>query len=196
VSNDAVREATGRTWSQWQEWLDGEQARDLSHPRIVDLLLRRGRLKSHWWRQQVTVGYEQLIGRRIEGQTADGRFQIGIQRTLPAPAAELWRWLLSAAGRTVWLGESADFEARKGARYTTDAGERGEIRSVAEGRRLRLTWQPAAWAEPSTLQLTLDPRKRGTALRFHHEGLVGPVEREQMRERWGDTLDRVRDGLS
>ena len=181
TSDEAVRKATGRGWDAWVGLLDERGCRALPHKRVAALLRDEGLIESPWWCQQVTIGYEHAIGRRAVGQTADAGFQIGIQRTLPVTAEEAWAALTRGAWRDLWLGRLDDLRLEKGAGYETADGVRGEVRSVATGRRLRLTWQPADWESPSTLQLYLVAKGDRTSIRIHHERLASERAREEMR---------------
>lgn len=198
ISDEAVREATGRSWEEWFALLDEEGAEELSHKEIAELLISKGYLgrDDGWWAQSVTVGYEYARGRRVKGQTVDAGFQLGVQRTLPVEAGRLWQFLTSAQGLAVWLGEGIEaLRMEKGATYQSDEGTRGEIRSVYPGEKLRLTWQPAGWENESTLQLYLEDKGEKTALRFHHEKLTGPRQRAEMKEHWQEVLGRIKAAL-
>jgi len=191
ISSAAVTKATGKGWDSWVALLDSRGARDLPHKQIAELLRDDGLIESLWWCQQVTVGYEHAIGRRTVGQTADAGFQIGVQRTLPVRAEDAWALLTTGGWRDVWLGVVDTLPLEKGARYETTARVRGEVRSVATGRRLRLTWQPADWESPSTLQLYIEAKGDRTAIRVHHERLASEAARVEMRRHWGAILDEL-----
>jgi uncharacterized protein YndB with AHSA1/START domain len=112
---------------------------------------------------------------------------VGVQRTIPASKAALWRLLLGPEGLAQWLGKLEDLPLKPGRHYQTADGTRGEIRSVDRGTRLRLTYQPAGEDNSSTLQITLScPRNTAekTTLRFHQEKLRDAEHREQMRAHW------------
>ena len=72
--------ATGRTWEGWVAFLDGIDARKLSHTEIARRIFDTG-LASGWWSQSITVAYEQHIGRRAPGQDCDGVFAVSATRT-------------------------------------------------------------------------------------------------------------------
>jgi hypothetical protein len=56
----------------------------------------------------------------------------------------------------------------------------------------RLTWQPAGWEEPATVQLTISESASGkTAIQAHMEKLPDAEAREAMRERWREALSRL-----
>ena len=191
VSSEAVAKATGRDWTGWLEFLDGLGARELDHKGLVALLAGPGGLDHGWWQQTVAVGYGQARGLRVVGQTAEGNFQIGVQKTLPLPADEAWTLLTEDPGRTLWLGHTDNLEFVTGEQYGTSEGTRGAIRSLVPGERVRLTWHHPDLARPSTLQIYVAPSGEKASVRFHQERLSSLEEREQMRRRWKDVLEEL-----
>ena len=189
VSDDSVREATGRGWDEWLATLDAAGARDWDHQRIVAYLEREhGESCSSWWRQSVAVTYERARGKRAVGQTAGG-FQVGVQRSVARPVTEVWALVTSRPD--LWLGEGVRVVLEPGRHYEA-AGTKGEIRVVKPGDRLRLTWQLDGWTAPATVQLTLLATGPGkTALHAHVERLPDAGARETARARWREALDRV-----
>ena len=195
ISSAAVREATGRGWAEWLEALDGAGAAEWDHKRIVAYLERQHpEVASGWWRQSITVGYEQARGKRVLGQTAAG-FQVGVQRSVAATVTEAWDLITSRP--ELWLGEGASLAFEQGEHYEVPAGggaagARGEVRVVKPGDRLRMTWQPEGWPAPATLQLTLSHSPSGkTAIHAHLEKLPDGEAREAMRRHWGEALERI-----
>jgi uncharacterized protein YndB with AHSA1/START domain len=189
ISSDSVREATGRGWDGWLEALDAAGARDWDHKEIVAHLGREHPALSSWWRQSITVGYEQARGKRVAGETADAGFQVGVQRSVTLTATEAWELLTSRP--ELWLGEGASVSFAEGERYDSPAAS-GEIRAVKPGDRLRMTWQPEGWPAPATLQLTLAESASGkTAIRADLEKLPDADAREAMRTRWREALERI-----
>lgn len=197
ISDEAVASATGHDWEHWLDVLDDRDAVELGHKEIVAELDDAG-VESAWWRQTIANAYEVERGMRETGETADAGFQVGVQRTLPASSDALWELLCSAEGRRLWLGHGASFAPEPGTTYETDDGTAGEVRTVKDGERIRMTWQPADRDAPTTLQLTLSSRGDAgkTTLRVHHEKLSGQDEREEMRAHWRSVLDRIDAGLS
>jgi uncharacterized protein YndB with AHSA1/START domain len=190
ISPEALREATGQDWDGWLDVLDAAGAAEWSHKEIVSHLQREhGSETTSWWRQSIAVGYEQARGKRVLGETRDAGFQVGVQRSIDASRTEAWELLTSRP--ELWLGEGAAVAFEPGERYeVTDAS--GEIRVVKPGERLRLTWQPADWEAPATVQLTLVESTSGkTAIQAHLERLPGGEAREAMRSRWREALERV-----
>ena len=188
VSSEAVLTATGRGWDEWVEFLDGLGAADLSHKEIVALAAGPGGLANGWWQQSVAVGYEQARGLRVVGQTSGTDFQIGVQKTLPVTADVAWSLLVGGPGRDAWLGRTEPLVFRKGERYETAEGYRGEIRSCVPGERVRLSWNHPGLAQTSTLQIYVAQSGEKTSVRFHQERLSSLEERELMRDHWRGVL--------
>ena len=64
ISNAAVKKATNKTWARWLEVLDAAGATRMTHKDIAAHLYRKYPDIGGWWRQMVTVGYEQTRGLR------------------------------------------------------------------------------------------------------------------------------------
>lgn len=189
VTSEAVRDATGDDWDGWLAHLDDRDGTTMSHKERVATLADTG-VESTWWRQTLAVGYEQARGLREVGETADAGFEIGVQRTMAVSADDLWSLLKRRPD--LWLGEIDAVSFEPGTTYETDDGIVGEMRTLAPGERLRLTWHPDRFEAPSTLQLTLEAKMPAkTVLRVHHERLANGEVREAMRERWRSVLDDV-----
>jgi uncharacterized protein YndB with AHSA1/START domain len=194
VSDDAVRNATGRGWDEWVTVLDDAGAEEMSHKEIAAMLTQSGLIgdAGGWWAQSVTVGYEYAKGRRVKGETADAGFQLGVQKTLPVDADAVWRLITSLEGMRIWLGSvNEPVPIEKGVIYETRDGTTGEIRSVVPGTRLRLTWKPSDVTAATTLQLHLTPKGERTALLIHHEKLRDADHRAAMKEHWQAVLKRL-----
>ena len=183
ISEAAVTKATGKSWSQWLSLLDKAGAKKMDHKARVSRI-KKERGVSQWWQQMIAVEYERRRHLRKIGQAAGAGYQIGVTKTLPISRTQLWDLLLSPTGRKLWLGSLARFSPKKGTQYKTKEGTVGEIRSLAPSRRIRLTWQPKKFSQPSTLQLTLMSRPSGTSLGFHQEKLTSASQRQAMRKHW------------
>lgn len=192
IGDDRVREATGRTWDEWEAELDARGAADLSHTKMAELLETEFKV-SGWWAQAVTVDYERRKGRRAVGQTAATGFNIGVRRTLPLSLDAAWRLLTSPEGMRAWLGGAPAPE--KGARYATPDGATGEVRVVQPGSHLRVTWHKPGWARPTTIQVRAIPAGEKTTISFHEEHLPGAAEREERRRHFTAALDALQHGL-
>lgn len=182
VSSEAIQASTGHSWSDWLDLLDEAGAASWDHRRIVAHLESSHPELTNWWRQSITVGYEQARGIRAVGETSSG-FQVGVQRAVDATPEQVWEILV---GRTeLWLGEKVELEP--GASYSL-----GKIKVVKPGDRIRFSWQPAGWPNAVSAQLTILTSKSGkTALHVQLEKLPDAVAREAMRVRWRGVLEGI-----
>lgn len=125
------------------------------------------------------------------GLTKDAGWQIGVQRSVPAPLEDVWAFLTSRDGLAVWLGPGASLSPEKGSDYHTRDGTSGVVKSYRVHDRIRLSWRPPGREQPTTLQVALTSNRTGTAIRFHQERLGGPDERAAMRTHWEGVLARL-----
>jgi hypothetical protein len=190
ISDEKVREATGRTPAEWEEMLDARGGADLSHKQVVALLEELG-VESGWWMQMLAVDYERRKGKRVLGQTAAAGFNVGAQRTLPIAVDDAWKLLLSPEGVRAWLGGAAP-HWEKGQKYALKDGSGGEVRVFKPGSHLRITWQPEGWPRASIIQVRAMPKgEQKTVISFHHEHLPGAAEREERRRFLEAALDAL-----
>lgn len=191
LSDEAVKKATGKVWADWFKILDKAGAKKWPHKDTARWLYDQGLIKSGWWTQSVTVAYEKARGLRVLGQTATSGFEVGAQKTISLPAQDAWKLIISAKGLKLWLGDISDFKPMAGYGYRTREGINGEIRTVTNQQRLRLTWKLPEWRNFSTLQIYILPKGDKTALHFHQEKLVDGNQREAMRKHWQTVLQKL-----
>jgi uncharacterized protein YndB with AHSA1/START domain len=126
------------------------------------------------------------------GRTRDAGWQIGVSKTVDRPVEEVWAYLTSPEGMTIWLGDGVTVLDVPGVGYHTTDGTRGETRSFRELDRIRLTWQPSGWSHDTTLQLAVravGPNR--SMLRVHQERLADAAEREQQRRHWREVIGAI-----
>ncbi|RSM89573.1 SRPBCC domain-containing protein [Kibdelosporangium aridum] len=128
------------------------------------------------------------------GQTKDVGFQIGVSKTLPFAPEAVWAAIMSDEGIALWLGKGATLV--KGQSYETADGTVGEVRSLNELDRVRVTWQPKDWDHETTVQIAISASNGKTRLIFHQERMTGPAERERQREHWRKVMADVVDLLT
>lgn len=176
----AVERATNRTWEEWLRFMDGIDAKDLSHHEIATKVLEEldGKVENlGWWAQSVTVAYEQYIGRRIPGQRPDGTFQTSVSKaTKLGMQALMDRWVDFAAGDEEVTAEIA-----------------GDLR--VSGTENRITWRTKA-SDGSSIRVTSEPKKDSTAsiivnlmeLQTHELNLEAKAKWSAIVERFLDEL--------
>lgn len=163
-----IESGTGTALATWVQRIDDAGGRELDHTAIARLLPQRWEI-SEWWAQGVTVAYEQVIGRRVVGQSCAGDFAASASRTLPGdPDALRSRWdaFMSAARREELGLEQPSLSATPTWRYWRAA--------VSDGSRL-------------SVNITAKDEGRST-LGIEHKGLETAEAREVWKTAWKTTL--------
>jgi uncharacterized protein YndB with AHSA1/START domain len=124
VSEDAVRRATGRTWSEWFALLDQWGGTRHTHGEIARWLSAEHGVAG-WWAQSVIVEFEQARGMRAPGQRPDG-WEVTASKTVGVSVARLYEAFTDDTERERWL-PGAELELRtatapKSARYDWEDG--------------------------------------------------------------------------
>lgn len=168
ISDEAVEAKTGKDWSTWFEILDAAQAQQMSHKEIVAFLDGNYQV-GPWWRQMVTVTYEQARGLREKHEKPTG-YQISRSRTLAAPVERLFDAWQDPAQRASWLPAAVT------------------IRKSTPNRSLRITWEDGT----TDLDVMFYPKGEGkTQVNVQHNKLPDADHAEQMKEYWASALERL-----
>jgi uncharacterized protein YndB with AHSA1/START domain len=170
--DEAVQAATGKTWTEWFSLLDGAGASQMNHKEIVAILDSHG--VGPWWRQMVTVGYEQERGLR-ELHEMTGGYEISRSKTIAAPMPAVEEAFTNDALRRRWLVD-ADFIIRK----------------ATPGKTLRVTW-----VDGRTHVTVYFYKKEGgkTQVNVQHTKLADGAEAERMKDYWEDNLGKLKEML-
>jgi hypothetical protein len=192
MNDDALTSGTGKRLEQWRVVIADAGLSEASH-REIATYLHTTQGVTYWWAQTITVEYEKLIGRRIHGQTQDGLFQLGVNRTIGVRSDVLWEFVDSSSGETAILGQHVpvetgfvDLHARlaSGLSVTTT--------TYVPRSHFRMQWRERDWSSHSILQVRVTPKDgERSVLTFHHEKLPSLADREGYRRRWSDTAERI-----
>lgn len=165
----------------------------MTHKEIVAFLSKKYKIKP-WWQQIVTSAYEVHIGRKIEGRNAKGEYMTAASRTFYTSAERLWDLLESTQGQAVWLKPLSPFKFKPKNVFETEDGVFGEIRTMKEGVRLRMTWQDTDWQKATLLQVYVSGRSEDKSfLVFSHEKIKDARTKNLLKERWLRTLSELAD---
>jgi hypothetical protein len=169
VSDDRIRENTGRGWDEWVAVIDAGPGRDAGHTAIAAWVGEHHEF-SGWWAQSVTVGYERITGLRVPGQRPDGTFSISRSRTLDLEPEEFRALLLDDAAR-------ADLVPGLGLTPRSRAGVRSPRFAVADDAGPR-----------GSLLVSLDPQGSRLKVTVTHERIASAGEAEQWKAYWAEWL--------
>jgi uncharacterized protein YndB with AHSA1/START domain len=124
------------------------------------------------------------------GKTQYQGWEIGVRRTLPFTARQLWEIVVTQPGLSFWFSDDDDIVFYKGAVLETSQDTAAEVVGFKKGELVRLRWQPAGVDFPSILQVRVIPSGKNAVLAFHHERLQNNEQREDMKEHWTDVIDQ------
>jgi hypothetical protein len=173
MGDDAVREATGKTWDEWFRRLDRAGAEEMEHAAIARWLSEQEGVPD-WWCQMVTVGYEQARGLRQKHQRPDG-FSVSASRTVAAPVERAFDAFADAKQRKRWLPDPG-FTVRKSTRPKS----------------LRITWVDGTTHVEVNVYAKANDKSQ---LSVQHSKLPDADAAARMKTYWRDALDKLRETL-
>jgi hypothetical protein len=170
LSDEAVREATGRGWDDWCDLIDDWPGHEDGHTAVAAHVREQG--IAGWWAQTVTVGWERITGRRLPYQRPDGTFTAGKSRTVRVEAADLRAMLLDETDR-------ADLFP----------GQQTALRSRPTSRDVRLA------IGPGTALFTVATQPDGrTKVTVNHERLPEYDDVQEWKLYWDNWLEALAEG--
>lgn len=105
VSDSALRERTGRGWTEWFALLDAWGGIEHNHTAVARWLMVEHEV-DNWSAQTVTVGYQQARGIRVLGQQSNGAFAASASRTVAVPVDRLFEAFADELVRDRWLPDA------------------------------------------------------------------------------------------
>lgn len=192
VSAESVEKYTGKNWDQWVKILTEAGANHMSHKEIVAYLKKKYKKVTPWWQQIVTSSFEVHIGRKQEGRNDKGEYSSTSTRTFYTSAEKLWDLLESSKGQDIWLKPLSPFKFKPKNVFETEDGIFGEIRTMKEGVRLRLSWQDTDWPKSTIVQIYVIPRSTDKShLVIMHEKIKDARTKMAIKQRWSQVVDEL-----
>jgi uncharacterized protein YndB with AHSA1/START domain len=173
VSDEAVKRATGKVWSEWFSILDKMGARKMEHKEIAEKLFEAYKPGlSGWWSQMVTVGYEQARGKRAKGQRASGKYSLSKSATVAAPAKEAFK---------AWEDDASRARLLKGVKLAP--------RSADPPKAIRFNVPD----DGSWIEVRFTPKGPSKcAVVVQHEDVPDAATSEKRKALWAETLERMK----
>ncbi len=173
IGDATVRARTGKGWGQWFAILDRAGAATKNHKEIVALLVARYEVRS-WWRQMITVMYEEERGLRKRHQKSDG-FEITRSRVFPASLVTLYRAWTDGRQRARWL-----------------SGVPFRVSTATRGKSLRMVWEDGTRVDAGFV--SKGPAKSRVSVR--HRKLPSAAEASRAKRYWTERLAVLADVLA
>ena len=168
MSSAAVEKATGKTWPQWLKALDAAGCRKMNHTQIVAVVHQRFDI-GPWWRQMVTVGYEQARGLRKVHEKTDG-YSFSISRTLPVPATTIFDAFTKPAQLKRWM-----------------SGDRFEVTTATRAKSIRMNW-----TDDTRVNVQFYPKGDSKAqLTVEHCKIASQAAMNKLKSYWKKRVDEL-----
>jgi len=169
ISDESVKKATGKTWSEWFSILNKAGAKKMEHKTVAELLYKRYGL-SLWWSQMVTVQFEQEIKGRKKHETTSG-YQISKSKTFPYSVSKIFNAVHSTDPRKVWLKDPG-FDI-------TTSTKNNSIRGK--------------WIDGNTnIEFQFYPKdKSKTQLVVQHNKISSIKEADKLKTYWGKSFEKL-----
>ncbi len=171
MSDAAVQAKTGKAWDEWFKILDKAGGKKMNHKEIVAYLSEKYNV-GPWWRQMVTVTYEQARGLREAYQKTKG-YSANSSKTITAPLAKLYKAWSDDKLRNRWLPEKGIV-----------------IRKATPEKSMRITWSDGK-TSVSVYFLAKGEAKSQVAL--EHEKLPDAKAVVKMKTYWAEALGRLQE---
>ena len=173
MSDDAIRERTGRGWEDWFDLLDEWGATERSHKEIATWL-REQHDTGGWNSQSITVSYERARGLRAVGEHADG-FTVTASKTIDVPVDALYDAFVDEQQRRRWL---PDAELRE--------------RTATRPKSARFDWGDTT----TRVVVGFESKANGKSLAaLAHERLPDAAEAERMKAFWRERVAVLKEVL-
>lgn len=174
MSDDAVKERSGKTWAEWFKILDKAGARKMSHQEVTAYLNEKQGV-GPWWCQMIAVDYEHARGLREKFQKCDGEFAASGSRTMNVPLGKVYEAWADEKLRRKWL-----------------PGVEMEITTSTKDKSIRAKWNGGA-TRVSILFYKKGPQK--SQVTVDHMKLASSKDCEQMKKYWFEALSRLQSEL-
>lgn len=172
MSDEIVKEKTGRNWKEWVAVLDKASAAEMTHTAIAAHLHKKLGVPG-WWCQMVAVGYERIRGLRARGQRRDGKWEATKSKTFTVPVEELFKAWESAKTRARWLPEKLT------------------VRKATPHKSMRISM-----SDGTSVELWFQSKGEKSVVGVQHTKLASKADAEERKKFWAERLTALHELLS
>src|ERR1700743_3187694 len=112
ISEEKVKEATGRGWMGWFVILNLMGATSIPHKEVAKRLKEQHGAPS-WWAQMIAVEYERARGGRKKNEREGGTFAVNVTKVMPVSLPKLFAAATNEKTRKDWFPTGAFEETSK-----------------------------------------------------------------------------------
>jgi uncharacterized protein YndB with AHSA1/START domain len=190
LTDEACKAATGKTFQEWFEVIDGLGGPAIGRKPVNDHLY--GELKvDMWWIATINNLYEAHKSVVEKDGRAKG-FNICVTKTIAAPVEKLYNAWSDPTLLSKWFGEGTKADVTDGGSYSNKDGDTGTFKRVRTNKDLRFTWENPAH-KPSIVDVVFTDKGNGkTYLLVNLDRIQTRPEADGLRRGWGEAVDRLK----
>ncbi len=193
LTDEACREATGKTLSEWYAEIDAIDGLAKGRREVGSYLGEKIGRES-WWPGAIAVEYERERNKLEKDGRPKGYF-ICSTKTLNVPVEEAYRAWTSAESLASWFGSGVKIDLKEGGEFVDPDGNHGTFKRIRENKDLRFTWVGESGDE-SLVDVVLTDKGGGkTGLLVNHDRLQTKAEADGIRRAWSEAIDRMKKHL-
>ena len=192
ISNDAVKEKTGKSWGEWFKILDEWGAKEKSHKLMARYLVDEWTV-SGWWAQTITIRYEQERGLRAVGQRSGGKFTVSLQRTINISPELAYDAIINPDLVSKWLEKPVKLDALEGGCFEFENGIQGEYLILKQPTRIRMLWRSSEIDKATQIDITLEEKANSrVTVRINHSKIKDEANYKKLKTYWTTAIDALK----
>ncbi|MBN9504237.1 MAG: hypothetical protein BGO01_01885 [Armatimonadetes bacterium 55-13] len=187
VTNDAAKEATGKTLDQWFAELDAAEGLKIGRRECNQYLVKAG--VEPWWCTTISVEYEAHHKKTEKDGKLKGYF-ICSTKTIAAPVERIYAAWTTSADLDQWLGAGSKINLTEGGTYENADGNKAEFKRIRQNKDLRFTWKAG---DDSLVDMSVQDKGNGkTYLLVNHDRIQTRAEADGLRAAWANAIDQLK----
>lgn len=191
LTDEACKEATGKTISQWQVALLEQGGTNLKRRDAIQWIHENGN-KDAWWCTTIWVEFERAQGILQKDGLLEG-YNICVTKTIQATLQDVYKELSNSKSWSQWFGDHVVVQVAEGEKFSDDNQNFGTFLRVRPDKDLRFTWHSLSSVSTTQVDLALaakGPNKTGITLT--HNRIQQREEADGLRVAWAAAFDRLK----
>lgn len=183
LTDEACKEATGKTISEWFEVIETGIAPDAGR-RLTTHFLISDHSVDLWWATTLSVEHE----KHKQAFEKDGRpkgYFICVTKTITAPVDALYTAWATTPGLETWFGNITSGAMAEGQEIVSSDGNKLSVKRVRPGKDLRFIWVRENGDESLVDVSFADKGKGKTYMLINHDRIQTREEADGLRNAWG-----------
>lgn len=189
VTDEACRQATGRTLQEWFKELD--RIDGLAQGRRASTAHLYGLKADPWWPTTIYVEYERHHGVTKKDGRPEG-YSICATKSINAPVEKVYRTWTDPKAFGEIFGDSPRQDVREGGALTCAAGTKATFTRVRPNKDLRFTWEHKGITAPIQVDVMFQDNKGKCLMNVMPSRVQTRGEADGLRAAWGEALNRLK----